>query len=317
MTTFIIKTIFVLSLFSLFPPAISQTVPKPVQIIGMGMHYGGKVIYNYQIKNNGTKSVNRILLGFMYGQGSDYKMGLDEVPFYDHGTTIDEWHPSTLIARPEGWGGRLIAATGEGGEIGIEWIEGAYLKKLWPYDVAKENAPIVYPGGKAIGPGQTVGGFSVTLDRIDYGYITKGALVEYGDSQLSIPIEKGDPIAPTLNVTAHRRNDDDDNGRWAVFVIEAVATDNYDPLPDILLEPITSNQPMQKDDVSIHFKKNVWKIKLKNVRGRIYQMPYSATDASGNKTVKTVEYNVNLAAKEDQLEERQDRLGEKQDRLGK
>jgi hypothetical protein len=317
MTTLFIKTIFVLSLFSLFTPAISQTVPKPVQIIGMGMHFGGKVIYSYQIKNNGTKSINRILLGFMYDQGSNFKMGLNAVPFYVNQTTIGTWYPPTLIARPEGWGGKLIAATGESGELGIEWIEGAYLKTLRPHAIAKENAPIVYPGGKAIGPGQTVGGFSVTLDHTDYAYITGGALVSYGDSQLSIPIEKGDPIAPTLNVTVHRLNDNDDNGRWAIFVIQAVATDNYDPLPDVLLEPITSNQLMQKDDVSIHFKKNIWRIKLKNVPGRIYQMQYSATDASGNKTVKTVEYNVNLAAKEDQLEERQDRLGEKQDRSRK
>jgi hypothetical protein len=68
--------------------------------------------------------------------------------------------------------------------------------------------------------------------------------------------------------------------------------DDYDPQPEIKLESITANEPMNKDDIQdaqIGTDDRQFKLKAerdgKNKTGRIYTVTYSATDATGNKAI--------------------------------
>lgn len=278
-------------------PVWAQAGTKPVQIIGMGMHHGGNVIYRYQIKNKGNEPIKRIILGFANEQNTSGQIGLTEVPFDPSLTTIDQWFPPTLVGRPEGWGARLITEAGNGAEVGLEWIEGNYVKALWPGAPLKENAPTIDPMSKAITPGQVIEAFTVTVPKADFTYTTGNALVTYGALQLSIPIEKGDTLAPALNLNVVRINQNESNGNWAIFHVQASAKDNYDPSPTLLFEPVTSNQALQDGDVAIDAKHGTWKVKLKNIPGRTYQFRFSSQDASGNTAVKTFDYSVAASSK--------------------
>lgn len=299
MINFSMKTIVALFLFTFSALAYSQSIAKPVQIIGIGIHYGGYVIYRFQIKNNGTQSINRIKLGYT-GETDSSFVGFTVWP--DDPTVelpmVGQWFPSAIISRPDGWGAKLISTADEGGEIGIDWVEGSFAKELWPRRLQSANAPQVYPGGKAIAPGQTSGDFSVRLEQPDYAYVQGYASVTYGGSDLPIPVEKGDITPPTLAVKLTPST-----LRPSEKLVPITATitvkDDYDPAPEIKLESITPNELAEPGDIrdaSLGTDDRQFLLKAeregKNKTGRVYTVIYSATDASGNKAIATTTVTV-------------------------
>ena len=292
MINFAMKTIVALFLFTFSVLAYSQSIAKPVQIIGIGIHYGGYVIYRFQVKNNGTQSISRITLGYTGETDSSFvgfTAELPDDPAVDL-PMIDQWFPPTIISRPDGWGGKLISTADEGGGIGIDWVEGSFAKKLWPRRLEVMNAPQVYPGGKAIAPGQTSADFSVKLDRPDYGYVHGYAFVNYGGDTLPIPVEKGDTTPPALSITLNPNKLWPPNDKLLSVTAAITVKDNHDPAPEIKLESITANEALDKDDIKdaqLGTNDRQFQLKAeregKNKAGRIYTVTYSATDGSGNK----------------------------------
>lgn len=300
MINFSMKAICALFLFTFSALTYSQPITKPVQIIGIGMHYGGYVIYRYQVKNNGTQSINRIILGYT-GETDSGFVGFAALP---NDSTVDlpmvgQWFPPAIISRPDGWGGKLISTADEGDAIGIDWVEGSFAKKLWPRRLPEINAPQVYPGGKAITPGQTSGDFSVKLDRPDYGYVRGYASVNYGGHTLPIPIEKGDTTPPTLSITLSPATLWPPNDKLVSVTAAITVKDNYDPAPEIKLESITASEALDAKDIQgAQFGTDDRQFSLAakragtNQAGRIYTVTYSATDASGNKATATATVTV-------------------------
>lgn len=291
MINFPMKTIVVLFLFTFSALAYSQSIAKPVQITGIGIHYGGYVIYRFQVKNNGTQSINRIKLGYT-GEADSSFAGFAELP--DDPAVdlpmIDQWFPPTIISRPDGWGGKLVTTADEGDAIGIDWIEGSFAKEHWPLLLQKMNAPQVYPGGKAIAPGQTSGDFSVKLDRPDYAYVNGYASVNYGGHALPIPVEKGDATPPALSITLSPNTLWPPNDKLVSVTAAITVKDNYDPAPEIKLESITASETLFANDIQgaqLGTDDRQFSLAAKragtNLAGRIYTVTYSATDASGNR----------------------------------
>lgn len=291
MINFPMKTIYALFLFTFSVLAYSQPIAKPVQIIGTGIHYGVYVIYRYQVKNNGTQSINRITLGNT-GEADSSFAGfavLPDDPAVDL-PMVGQWFPPAIISRPDGWGCKLIGEADEGDAIGIDWVEGTLAKEFWPRRLQEMNAPQVYPGGKAIAPGQTSGDFSVQLDSPDYGYVHGYASVEYGGDTLPIPIEKGDTTPPTLSITLSPATLWSPNEKMVPITATITVKDDYDPQPEIKLESITSSETLVAGDIQdtqIGTDDRYFSLAAKragnNQAGRIYTVTYSATDASGNK----------------------------------
>ena len=292
MINFPIKIVCAISLFALSVSAYSQAAAKPVQIIATGMHYGGYVIYRYQVKNNGTQGINRITLGNTGEEDSSF-VGFTELPDDPAApdlATINMWYPPAIISRPDGWGGKLITEADEGGALGIDWIEGLLVKELWPRLLKETNAPQVYPGGKAIAPGQTSGEFSVKVERPDYAYVHGYASVSYGDDTIPIPVEKGDTTPPTLSITLSSATLWPPNDKLVSVTAAITVKDDYDPEPEIKLESITANETLAANDIQgaqLGTDDRSFSLAAKragnNMAGRIYTVTYSATDASGNK----------------------------------
>jgi hypothetical protein len=291
MINFPMKTSCALFLFTFSVLAYSHAIANPVQIIGIGTHYGGYVIYRYQVKNNGTQDINRIILGNTGVEDSSFSgfAALPDDPAVDL-PMVGQWFPPAIISRPDGWGGKLISTAGEGGEIGIDWVEGSFAKELWPRRLQEMNAPQVYPDGMAIAPGKTSGDFSVKLDRADYAYVHGYASVNYGGHILAVPVENGDTTAPTLSITLSPATIWPPDSRMVAVTAIITVKDDYDPQPEIKLESITSSESQAARDVQdaqIGADDRSFSLAAKragnNLAGRIYTISYSATDASGNK----------------------------------
>jgi len=291
MINFSMKTICALFLFTISTLAYPQASAKPVQIIGIGIHYGGFVIYRYQVKNNGTQSINRIKLGYT-GETDSSFAGFAELP--DDPAVdlpmIDQWFPPAIISRPDGWGGKLVTTADEGDAIGIDWIEGSFAKEHWSRLLQKMNAPQVYPGGKAIAPGQTSSEFSVKVERPDYAYVRGYASINYGGHTLLIPVEKGDTSPPTLSITLSSATLWPPNNKLIPITASITVKDDYDPEPEIKLESITASETLADGDIQdaqLSTDDRQFSLAAKragtNLAGRIYTVTYSATDGSGNK----------------------------------
>ena len=300
MINFFIKIICALSLFVLSVPTYSQAAAKPVQIIATGIHYGGYVIYRYQVKNNGTQSISRITLGRTGPTDSSF-LGFTEWP--DNPAVdlpmVGQWYPPTIISYPDGWGGRLITTADEGGGIGIDWVEGSFAKEFWPRRLQEANAPKVYPGGKAIAPGQTSSEFSVKLERPDYAYVRGYASIIYGGHALPIPVEKGDITPPTLSITLSPATLWPPNDKLVSVTAAITVKDDYDPEPEIKLESITANETLAANDIQgaqLGTDDRSFSLAAKragnNMAGRVYTVTYSATDGSGNKATSSATVTV-------------------------
>lgn len=281
-----------LSLLEIPLSAYCQAAVNPVQIVAIGIHYGGYVIYRYQVKNNGAQNISRIVLGYTGPEDSSFN-GFVELPD-DPAVTLPmagQWFPAAIISRPDGWGSRLISTADEGDVVGIDWVEGSYAKQYWPRRLQDANAPQVYEGGKAIAPGQTSGDFSVKLERPDFTYVHGYASVAYGADTIPIPVEKGDTVPPVLAIALSPATVWPPDNKLIPVTAAISATDNYDPQPEIKLESITCNEPLAPGDVTgATLGAEVRQFQLRATRagnnpsGRIYTITYSATDASGNKS---------------------------------
>ncbi len=281
-----------LTLITVSPIANAQT-PTDVAVTAWGMHFGSDVVYRYQVKNIGQSPIKRILVGLHDPQNGEGNAELTVLP-RSNGKTF--WLASDVVTRPEGWGAKLFFPE-ESEKFAIEWIEGAYHKEISPASLQEPNAPLLQNPPKFQPPKTTWDAFSVSVAKPDFAYANGHASIDYGDTVLNVQIQKGDILPPTLNVTANRINANGSNGQWAIFEIKASASDNYDPSPRLTFEPIRANQVIDSNSYKVEARKNSWKIWLKNVPGRIYQLRYFAYDASGNTAAKEIEYNVDASAK--------------------
>lgn len=282
------KLIFLLTALAVLATGAASAQPKAnVIVTGWGMHYGGKVIYRYQVRNSSSGPVMSVVIGH-YPSTSDGKAELSVAPdSADNSLVI----PADVAARPKGWG-VLIRYAEESNNFSLEWVEASYFKRLWPGAPTITDGPIATSGNNSIPPGATWDNFSVSLREVDPGYVTGHASIDVGDDFINVPIQKGDVIPPDLTLSVQRVNQNEGNGHWAIFNIKASAKDNYDPAPTLVFAPVTANQPLLLGEVSIDGGSGNWKVKLRNVSGRTYRLLFTSDDASGNTATRTFEYVV-------------------------
>lgn len=275
-----------------FSNAYAQT-SSSAKVIGWGMHFGGQVVYRYEVQNLSQRPIKGLMIGLNQPVSGEGSAELSVLPA-TNGSSF--WLAPSTARTPDGWGAKLFF-TEESEKFAIEWTEAGYYKDTWPAAGLDQDAPIVKSPPKTIPPQATWDAFSVTLKKADFAYVNGHARVDYGNTSLTLPIEKGDGIPPDLDLRVNRTNQNGSNGRWAIFEIQATVKDNYDPSPTLVFEPITANQSLAQNSFKVDLKGNIWKIWLENVPGGIYYMRYTASDASGNITIKVVEYNVDATAK--------------------
>ncbi len=307
--------------FSLLP----QAYAADIRVLVYGEHAGTDIVYHYTLVNNGMGKMMRFGIGVEdagdgdkttspapgvyshYGQanslgtltrlptGTMFVPNSGELPPHSN-YDIPAPNPASVAspAQPAGWSGRI-----GGHRAGETYAIG------WTAPQPVYGGPVNVTGADA---GQTLSGFSVRVPATSVtGPGAMGSLEPYingkfvakvwlGESwigkkeqQIFAPIEKQDTLPPVLSVTLSP-NTLKKNEKLVPITATLTVKDDYDPQPEIKLESIVANEPLEKEDIKdakLGTDDRQFKLKAereaKNKAGRIYTVTYSATDGTGNK----------------------------------
>ncbi|MEO8331139.1 MAG: hypothetical protein ABI479_01800 [Gallionella sp.] len=237
-------------------------------------HLGSKIVYHYRVINNFPQTIDAVSIG---RDGRN-----DEDPNNDYWELLElpsGWHsklgiPASSSNSPTGW--RVSVSEPEKGEAHAI---------LW--EVINEKSP-------ALLGGQTLAKMSVSLDQADANYLTGHAMIHFTNrypATITVHLDQLDITPPNLSVNLNPGTiRSPDNKLIPVNAIFTIKDDDYDHLPEIKLESITSNEPLEPGDIrDASFGIDDRYIKLRAHRNgstdRIYTVVYSATDGSGNQTL--------------------------------
>ncbi len=221
-------------------------------------HQGGNVIYHYEVRNTGSAEVRRFFVGCDCRWPLDAIGELQTLPVGAVPARTDDlgtWYDLPVdTPHPSGWRVRLLRPAGTNGH----WME-------WYMPAARAKA--------GIGPGASLGGFTVVVPGADDAYLAGNfTVLAEGRTGASAPLALLDTVPPALSLET--RAMPADTGTAAVRVV-ATAKDDRDPEPRVVVEAMsradTSDQPG-------------------------YVVVYSATDASGNRTTASARVPLPAAA---------------------
>jgi len=266
----------------------------PIKINAWGIHWGGQIVYRYQIENNsasiiykadlGIVSEGKALPGLPWSQNPDYFDGpvpLDAAhckPFNAMDCTIAVFQ-FDYMAEPKT-------------RISMRGLESSLVPP-----------PKVFSGAEDIRPGTLS---SIAELTIPPAYQSLGYLTSFGEvylldnntknpdgtvvTSIEIPFTKVDVTPPSILVTLSPATLWPPNGKLVSVNATISVQDDYDPEPEIKLESITSSETLGASDIQdAQFGTDDRSFSLAakragtNLAGRVYTVTYSATDASGNK----------------------------------
>lgn len=324
------KTVYILLLSLLIAPVAFfgnfAEAQAPVAVKAYAVHTGENIQYHYQVTNKTrARNIHSVSIGNRGEQGDDPATQINEKPELSIYPTDSFWGPPSELGDDRGYSPRLggIFTTPYGWGVSILGYSNG-----WP-DISPRFSiewGKVAQTGPSILPGQTFN-FSVTIakssviDRnpnIVYGghgserYLAKPYLLgdpAYLNGHFTVgflagkstdegpahweytgQIESLDTTAPVLSTVLTPATLGPPNEKLIPIAVTITVKDDYDPQPEIKLESITANEPLEKEDIKdakIGTDDRQFKLKAeregKNKAGRIYTVTYSATDATGNK----------------------------------
>lgn len=260
-----------------------EDLPPSVTVGVHAQHSGDKIVYQYRVTNNTPQNVASIAIGRDSRGDSNPANDSYELLERPSGWNLKLGVPSTSSNAPTGW--RVSLSTAE-----EETPESASPDKIAdPHAVIWE--PLNDKSPKLL-TGQSMSKLSITVDRADTSYLTGHALISFaeGSSDLTVPIERMDNTPPTLTVNLSPNTLLAQNDKTVAVRASFTVQDDYDHMPRIKLESITTNEAVEAGDIldaSLGLDDRY--IKFRAVRqgetDRIYTVTYSATDASGNQTL--------------------------------
>ena len=302
MNTFCFRISAIALLMSCLVGTVQAQAPAPatgIRVQVYGIHFGGNLVYNYKVINNGDTPFNNFTIG------SNFKH-------------VEDGELPQFYRRPLGWQYGITGETGteiilapdstrqppnwKSSMLGQQDIDFCYLKWLVPRG----------DGSNDIRPGQSLAGFSVTVPLVDKKlpllaikgkpvytgpdemYLKGGFKVGFGSEkkfqEVWGTLELVDITPPSLTVTLSPDKLWPANGKLVPITATITVKDDYDPQPKIQLESITANETLTLEDAKEvkpgsddrHYMLRA-KREGKNKAGRIYTVTYSATDGSGNK----------------------------------
>lgn len=274
---------------------ISDGTSASVRILVHGEHQANTIVYRYTVINNSGHTFNTIVIGSRYDAAiGDTWPELGKLPIGTRFGREGEVGTETLIdpsstTQPAGWESSIYGAQ-DSGFYYLGW----------------------HGNGRAISPGQTLSGFSVTVPRGRdplLGRMPVGSDLKYlnGNFSIGLPsgadlhgvLERQDTTPPVLNATANPVALLPTNNKLVPITVSVSVKDDYDPMPEVKLESIAANETLESDDIGdalLGTFDTQFKLAAKrsgtNQQGRVYTITYSATDASGNKSVNVVRVTV-------------------------
>lgn len=236
--------------FAALAPAVSAQETN-ARVSVYGTHQGGNVVYHYQVRNNGASEIRRFFLGCDCRSPEDTGLPeLQALPVNADAVRTDDfgaWYEIPAGSATQPAGWRVRVLKPQGAHG--HWIE-------W-FMPAATNA--------GIPAGATADGFSVTLPGPDETYLTGRFSVHGQGTRAAVasgPLLLADTTPPRLSLTT--KSVADEAGATAQVHVDAVATDDRDPEPRTVVESVS-----------------------RPAGDPAYEVLYSATDASGNRTTAT------------------------------
>ena len=271
--------ILLLGLTSLASAAFAETIPASGDarsfdaIVGVyARHSGGKFVYHYRVTNKSQQNIIAVTVGRDNQNDANPNNDINELLDLPSGWNAKLGIPATSANSPTGWRASVIAPE-EDQPHAIAW------------ETLNDRSP-------QIRTGRTVSRMSISLDNPDNSYLSGHALVTFADNpvSLTVPLDRLDNDPPSLLVILSPDIIVAQNGKFAAIKASFIVKDDYDRLPEIKLESITANEPLEAGDIrdaSIGLDDRYFKFlaESKSTFGRIYTVTYSATDASGNQSL--------------------------------
>ena len=263
--------------------AIADTPPN-VNVGAYAQHAGGKIVYHYRVINNTQQTIAAVAIGRNNQNDGNPSNDVYELLELPSGWNEKFGIPTANSNAPTGWRVSLITPAEESITHAISW------------EPLNDKAPKLFAG-------QTLAKMSVALDKADSSYMTGHAMITFSDgspANLTVPIERLDNIPPSLTVILSPNTILSQDNKFVAVNAAFMTKDDYDRMPEIRLESIIANEPLETDDVrdaNIGLDDRYLKFRAasKSPAGRIYTVTYSATDASGNQTLASATVSVMAA----------------------
>jgi len=273
-------TILILGLISLDNPAFAAAVkptvvePPPAATVDVfAQHSGGKINYYYRVVNGSQHDIAAVSIGLDNQNDSNPNNDTYELYELPSGWNLKFGIPSTSSNSPTGW--RVSVTRPE---------DSPTLAVTW--EPLNDNMPRLLSG-------QTLTKMSIAVDKADTQYLTGHALITYTKNtaeSLSVPIKQLDTKPPSFAVKLSPNILPSPDNRQMPVKASFTVKDDYDRKPEIKLESITANEPVEPDDISdasigLDDRYILLRTSRKGDADRIYTVTYSATDASGNQAI--------------------------------
>jgi hypothetical protein len=263
------------AVFFLASSSAAHADTGPTVYVGVyAQHATDKVIYYYRVTNNTQQTISAV------------SIGLNRT--YDGSANHDTYE---LIELPSGWNSKFgIPTTSSNAPSGWKVTVAAPVQDAETHALTWE--PINEKMPKLL-PGETLTKLSIAVDKAEAAYMTGHALITFADGSeesLSVPLGRLDRSPPRFSVTLSPEKALVQQNKYVPVNVSFSIKDDYDRMPEIRLESITANEPLQEDDIrdaAIGLDDRYLKLRSSsnNPAGRIYTITYSATDASGNKSI--------------------------------
>lgn len=280
--TSLVGLVFASLLFASVDTAMADT--RPAASVGVyARHAGGKIVYHYRVTNYSQQNITAVSIGRDNQNDGNPNNDVNELVALPAGWNSKLGIPSTSANSPTGWRVNVIAPE-ENENHAIAW------------EVMNDHSPQILTG-------QTINKMSITLDNPDNNYLSGHALVTYpdGSPDLTVPLDRLDITPPDLTVILRPDTILPQKDKFVAIKASFIVKDDYDRFPEIKLESITANEPLDASDIrdaSIGLDDRYFKVlaESKSTSARIYTVTYSATDASGNQSIASATVTVTAAA---------------------
>ena len=248
--------------------SVNSSLAEPTAAVKVGViaeHIGSKIMYSYRVINNSSQTISAITIG--RGDG-----GVNELTEHPSGWSA-KGIPQSSASSPTAWHVNMVMPS-ESQTHSITW------------EATNTAARLTTE--------QTLNNMSITVNKADIHYLKGHALITFSDgspTNIIVPIERLDTSSPKLAVTLTPNSLTPARDKFvAINASFSIKGDNFDPMPEIKLESITASEPLGTDDIrdaSFGLDDRYFKLRAEQQgqAERVYKISYSATDASGNKTM--------------------------------
>lgn len=265
----------------LSPSAFGQGNTPNIQILVHGVHFGGKVVYRYQVRNSSTATINRVSLGV-----DDVGKDLPGIP-WSQDASLTEVASEVPAAQCRPFAGMRCSVA----VYQFDYMpEPRAVVSMRGLEASQSPPPSVLSGSELIRPGTISSTAEIYVPVRASGYLSGSGTVGFLDNlprdsegkpivTAEIPFTRIDTTPPPSiagNADIARRG-----GMLDVRVTLSVA-DNLDSAPQVVLESVSANEPLRANDVRAQVGSDARLLQLKRNRGRIYYLTYRAIDGSDN-----------------------------------